>query len=696
MEKHLLHQLALDSRTGASRVSESASSIERRVLSDAFQQCMQGWRLRAAVFLTFRFDPGFFEQEVLPLFFDIPLSHAPLARVLHLADALRETGPIAVYYDRRALESGAASARTDYQRIGLGHRTGYFHPKNAFLLVEGAEQLPGAAPGRQRRLVVASLSANLTRAGWWENVEVAHVEHVDEKQPCGFRDDLLALFALLRRQSPIETDHAALDEIHAFVRTLEQDGQRLSGGLLLPRLFTGDRDLVDFLDEVAGHRLRNRCLEVISPYFDDKESTKPLRRLIDRFHPKETRVFLPIGWEGEALCSEKYWNAIRDIGAEWSSLPAEVVRLSRDTDRVVHAKVYRFFDPDDRRETFFVGSVNLTNAGFDQHGNVESGFLVEREGKRRSDWWLEVTRRRPERFVVNAESAGLDAGPATDLVLRFDWTTESAVAFWDSGANSPQLTLHGSGVKLGEIGPLAPRQTLSLDVAAASRLKEHLLSSSFVTVSVDNAPDSVILVVEDGAVDKPSLMSTISADEILRYWSLLSDAQKQEFFETHAGQLNDEERDLWLGGPVRHPAADGIFGTFAHTYLSFGNLERAVRRALSEGRRKEAVDRVFGKKFDSLRSLVERIASKAEPEPVRDYVAILCAIQLLDILRTEEGDFYTSERQRFRLRSEAQELLRTIKARFAFGEVPQRQQFFDWFEPWFLRRATPAGQELSA
>jgi hypothetical protein len=696
MEKHVFHKLALDGSTRALRMSESASHIDRKVLSDAFQQYMQGWRLKAAVFLTFRFDPGFFEQEVLPLFFDIPLSHAPLARVLHLADALRETGPIAVYYDRRALESGAASARTDYQRIGLGHRTGYFHPKNAFLLVESDQQELGDAPRQQRRLIVASLSANLTRAGWWENVEVAHVEQVDEKQLCAFRDDLLGIFALLRRQSPAETDHAALDAIHAFVRSLEQDGQRLSGGLLVPRLFTGDRDLIDFLDEIAGHRLRNRCLEVISPYFDDSESTKPLRRLIDRFRPRETRVFLPIGWEGEALCSEKYWAAIRDIGAQWSSLPAEVVRLSRDTDRVVHAKVYRFFDPDDRRETFFVGSVNLTNAGFDQHGNVESGFLVEREGRRRSDWWLEVTGRQPERFVATTESAGLEAGPGTDLVLRFDWTTESAVAFWDSASDSPRLTLEGSGVKLGEIGPFAPRQTLSLDPPLAHRLKEHLLSSSFVTVCVDNAPDSVILVVEDGAVDKPSLMSTISADEILRYWSLLSDAQKQEFFETHAGQLNDEEREMWLGGPARPPAADGIFGTFAHAYLSFGNLERAVRRALSEGRRKEAVDRLFGKKFDSLRSLVERIASKAEPEPVRDYIAILCAIQLLDVLRAEERDFYASEHQRFSLRAEAQDLLRTIKTRFAFAEAAQRQQFFDWFEPWFLRRAAPAGQEVSA
>jgi hypothetical protein len=111
-------------------VSGPFPAIDRKVLSEAFQEAMEGWRLRSAMFLTFGFNPGFFEQEILPVFFDIPMSHAPVARVLHLADALRETGPIAVYYDRRALEPGGAPARTDFQRIGLIHRTGYFHPKN--------------------------------------------------------------------------------------------------------------------------------------------------------------------------------------------------------------------------------------------------------------------------------------------------------------------------------------------------------------------------------------------------------------------------------------------------------------------------------------------------------------------------------------------------------------------------------------
>ena len=91
----------------------------------------------------------------------------------------------------------------------------------------------------------------------------------------------------------------------------------------------------------------------------------------------------------------------------------------------------------------------------------------------------------------------------------------------------------------------------------------------------------------------------------------------------------------WMGEAAVRPIEHGIFGTFAHVYLSFGNLQRTVRQALAEGRHKEAVDRLFGKKFDSLGRLVERISEKEKPDPVRDYVTLLCAIQLLEVLRRE-------------------------------------------------------------
>ena len=42
-------------------MSTERKGIQSQVLSEALQAATDGWRVRAAVFLTFRFDPAFFE-----------------------------------------------------------------------------------------------------------------------------------------------------------------------------------------------------------------------------------------------------------------------------------------------------------------------------------------------------------------------------------------------------------------------------------------------------------------------------------------------------------------------------------------------------------------------------------------------------------------------------------------------------------
>lgn len=115
------------------------ADIPRAVLSEQFQERMNGRRLRAAVFLTFQFDPGFFEQEVLPVFLDVPLSHAKPIRLVQLEDAVRKR-PVAVYYDSNGLQQGNESAKLDIRRVPLRHGTAIFHAKNVFLLVEDEEE----------------------------------------------------------------------------------------------------------------------------------------------------------------------------------------------------------------------------------------------------------------------------------------------------------------------------------------------------------------------------------------------------------------------------------------------------------------------------------------------------------------------------------------------------------------------------
>src|SRR4029450_3560289 len=130
------------------------TEIPRAVLSEEFQRLMEGRVLKTAVFLTFRFDPGFFEQEILPVFLDVPLSHEPAVRLIQLEDAIRErVDHLAVYYDPRGVEVDSSSAKLDGRPLPVSWRTGFFHPKNALLLVEDAE--PDDNGQRERRLLVA-------------------------------------------------------------------------------------------------------------------------------------------------------------------------------------------------------------------------------------------------------------------------------------------------------------------------------------------------------------------------------------------------------------------------------------------------------------------------------------------------------------------------------------------------------------
>src|SRR5688572_23717406 len=266
------------------------TEIPHAFLTEQLQQLLAGRRLKTAVFLSFTFEPDFFEQEILPAVMpDMPRSQVSAIRLLQLEDALKAgVDHLAVYYDRAGLIAGSESAKLDIRRIPTHHTTGCFHPKNVLLLTESAE--PDATGHRETRLVVAAMSANLTRAGWWENVEACHIEDVAENEACGFREDLLDLIKSVKAASRSEVDHRALDTIRQFVLKLTSRHRRSSKGVLHTRLYCGMESLPDFLEENLGSVADGICLEVISPYFN-KHDVAPLQAICSRFSPREVRVF---------------------------------------------------------------------------------------------------------------------------------------------------------------------------------------------------------------------------------------------------------------------------------------------------------------------------------------------------------------------------------------------------------------------
>ncbi len=677
-------------------------SLPSVVLSEQLAEAIAGRRVSAAVFTTFSFDPGFFEQHIVPVLFDLPLSLAPKVRAVQLDDAMAGID-LAVYYDRNALAPDAEPAQLDFRRVDVGRKTGAFHPKLCLLLVEEPveETDTDEEPVRHQSLIVGILSANLTRAGWWENVECGHFEEINDREidrsRVPYRKDLLGLLRELRGHLGEGDDTRALDRIHDFLRerTIARGYQRArAGGAYLTRIFYGQKAA---LGPWLGDLLVDRGelnLEVVSPYFD-ATGARPLVSLIEAVRPREVRIYLPTDDDGKALVSESAHEAVAALpGCHWAALPAGVAQRSqgKSADKLarcrVHAKIYRLW----RRggpELVLVGSANLTTPGHSRakSGNAEAMFLVDVGGTSARRFWLERLDAAPERFVATAppeEEAQDERG--LPLSVRFDWRTRRL-----------SIRLDAADIAWIELGALAggviariekPEPSVWIDAAPAAgeELTRLLASTSFLEAS---APDHRwrVLVREEGMAHRPSLLFTLTPEEILQYWSLLTPAQRVAFIEERGGSEAAFE-GLALPATTRLTEEPSMFSRFAGIYHAFECLARQIDEALAEGRVREAEARLLGAKLDSLPQLLDKSFDKAEQEsdgdPVAAYVTFLAARQLLDQVRANHPGFLKERKAQVQALRDSLDRTRMLRKKLDCG--PDSVVFLDWYETQFLRR----------
>jgi hypothetical protein len=675
------------------------STAPQELLSTHFAQRMAGRRLLAAVFTTFELDPAFFEQEVLPVFFDASLSHAPAMRLIQLEDLLRGVRDgVAVYYDANNLVPGDSSAKLDVARVPVRVSTGVFHCKNVLALVEASE--PDEHGDRAQTLIVACMSANLTRSGWWENVEVAHVVELGAGGRSRLRAPLLALFKTLRRAK--HHDHRALDAISRFVRNTKEQPHRSKQGRLHTHLWVGPESLVEFLQRVTDSSLHGMHIDVISPFFSSTSEgdCAPLRALLDAVQPRSCRVFLPKNAAGAARVEPQMYAGLRELdGVEWGRLPDEVTRLGKSKDaghRYVHAKVYRFYSRSPKREVLLIGSPNLTRAAHQHKGNVETAFLVEVEATRSPSSWLEPEPRPTTHFAEVEDDGERASTGGTPLELRFDWRSRAAAAYWDHKSASGRLSLRAQGSPLFDLDGLAPREWVGLDAERAARIEALLRSSSLVTVAHPDGDEGLLLISEQGMAQKPSLLLSLSVEDILRFWSLLTADQRAAFIESRAPAhlLAEGGADLVPQPPPLHVAGN-MFERFAGLFHAFARLEQTIIEALRSGRERDAEYRLFGQKYDSLGTLLERVEPDAvsTPEqrsfrdPVDRYLVALCAGQLLARIRREYPEFW-GEHERDAVRVDAQQQRAVEARRELLVDQPAADAFLRWYEKWFLTHAS--------
>lgn len=665
------------------------------VLSDALVEAIGGRRVKVAVFLTFQFDPGFFEEELLPLLFDQSFSHIPQIRLVQLEEQLRSLEHIAVYYDRRGLTAEARPARLDYRRFGVQRDTGFFHPKNIFLLVENQD-----GDRCWDSLVFATLSANLTKSGWWENVEVAYITEVHSGDKCTFRRELLGLISRLKLEDSIPEDHVALEAIRSFLLgSVEEAVFFRKHGRWLPQLYFGQTNLPEFLRQFIEPDTYN--LDIISPYFDNAMNSQTLSGIIELLRPKATRVFLPKSNDGTANCRKSFFHQIEKLPqVQWGRLPDKVTQAGSDTkpgmsQRFVHAKVYRFWNQS--REILFVGSVNLTSAAHTSinAGNFETGILVEIEVMVQQGWWLQpLLDEIPTNFQEVSFEETDDSEPSCPVTFCFDWDTETLTYFWEaSTVFRPQhVEVFAQNVPMFIIEPIRLDKWMALPDEVAQSTKELLKSTSLVEVRVDGGAPFRALVREEGMARKPGLFLSLTPEEILHYWSLLSPEQREQFILQKA--LVD------IDGYVRQPtshlrADDSMFDRFAGIFHAFGRLEAHIHDALETGRETEADYRLLGDKHDSLPSLLDKIIADEGADRVHRYVTLLCARQLLDHIEKDFSEFKAQHRSAFNRVREQLAALDSVEAGFSFETPEIRAEFFAWFREMFQKPAKLPNEEAT-
>ena len=400
----------------------------------------------------------------------------------------------------------------------------------------------------------------------------------------------------------------------------------------------------------------------------------------------------------------------------WAKLPSGLLRSGRDeaaAPRRVHAKVYRFFRPktrsEDAYEAVFLGSVNLTGAAHQKGGNFETGVLIEPELDGAPGWWLSVEKTKPAEFLEASEDAEASGqGPGVALALRFSWDSGRAEACWTGKDASPRLEVDSLNSRLFTLGPLAPGEWVTLGAAESDALAGVLRRTSLVRVLIEGDEPATILVQEKGMAHKPSILLNLSVADILKCWAALTPEQKEVLIGTRYQELFQADSALVPAAPLGRLEGGSLFDAFAGVFHAFGSLERSVLQAFEGKRWNEAVHLLFGRKYDSLPHLLEKVlegpreggdASQPPPprlEAVNRYVILLCARQVLDRVREEAPEaFRAGHREGFRQVEDVLARKAEVEAELNLGTPEQKAEFLRWFEGWFLRRAQPAEETPS-
>jgi hypothetical protein len=218
-------------------------------------------------------------------------------------------------------------------------------------------------------------------------------------------------------------------------------------------------------------------------------------------------------------------------------------------------------------------------------------------------------------------------------------------------------------------------------------------------VRIEDGRESKVLVQEEDMPLKPELVRTLPVRDILQYWSLLKPEQRQAFLDSRAHLLSPDELGCLTARMEGNGLGNDIFERCAGVFHAFVQLQARVLEALKEKRPHHAAALIFGERFDSLRTVLDRVLRGDDPAAhdqglsiVDRYLVLLCAVQLCDRVREDAPDFWEEYRDHAAAVEERLAQRALLRAALCADDPVEMPIFMDWFDKWFLHRAEPMEQ----
>jgi len=616
-----------------------------------------------AIFTTYNFEPDFFETEVIPLLFKEQRyysNHPSIKRFQVQQELIKSKINIALFYDKNIFSSNE-TPQMEYIHQAVNHPNGAFHPKIIFILMED-------------KLLLYAGSNNITKAGWWDNIETGNYILIDSKH--GINEtthlNIMKTLGYLKSQYSFELkDNSSFIAIEDFLNT----NVRIINNQEVKFYFQSNKtdNCKSFFEQYLSSKLTH--VEIISPYFPDDD----MRNLENEVFPKRYTInmFLPKNQQDKAMCTREYYEFCKKNNIIWSKFVSNIEKdlvIKKDKDgnlppyRKLHAKIFHFYNQ--QVSYFLTGSFNFTYKAL--YDNIEAGFLYK--AINHHNQLLEV-REGEEVFEENLfdeENPISLENEDIDIDILFDWKDKILIiSTSDITALNGMALKDNNGDELQVIN-IKDKYTYIKDISA--KLLSYMEKNSYLHIASQS-----VLIQHINWQYKPFSFGQMSISDILNIYSNLNLVDKESQYIAHMLAQLEKAGALYESSMSDIDVLKrDFFSEYSEIFYSFRMLKKLLIEA-KDNNQNEVLEYYFRMEYpDSFSSVIKKIKQENKLDIATQYIVILSIEEIYNDVFKHINHY--KDAPEFEKLKSLKESIKEIIGK----EFPEQNKFLVWFEKEFL------------